>query len=299
MANDPKSATGGQFGVRNDQFEVAGPQAHAQWDMSDLLAPTGTYIGVEDNLAVQYGGLTSASIAVINLRILRLDGVIVPLKFMVPANNSRTPALTIFPLLEGFLLSCTVTSAAPLSTTVLAFIEVGLCRNPNTKSDIYRVLVSSLLNSSYPLGWPDQQPRLSLDGMGQYHSQAIGAPAAGADFVFAVPTSSRMRIVSITATLTTAVAVANRLVSLIWDDGVNVLGVAPTGVTLAASGADTFTWYDGADITAPFDGKSTAPLATNMIMWAGSRIRSSTTGIQPADQWSSIFMQVAEWIDPT
>jgi hypothetical protein len=101
----------------------------------------------------------------------------------------------------------------------------------------------------------------------------------------------------LTATLTTAVAAANRIPSLVLDDGANVLAEITAGVTIAASLAATITWADSANYNSSLATNPLAPLPSQMLMRPAWRIRSVTAGIQAADQWSAIQLGVVEWIE--
>jgi len=297
MANNVKSVTGGTFGNAADEFKVAGPQIETCFDFEQAVPPGAAYIDVNDQLYVAGASQSSNFGVTINVRILRPDGFILPLKFSANSSTNRQIVPTTFPLMEGFLLSVSVVANTTVSSANWPYFEIGLTRGPFGIANVYRLLCAGYLNGQTHLGWPESAPIRGIDGPGFYHSLVVANPAAGADFSTTVAVSSRLRVVSISATLTAAVAVANRLVSLVLDDGANIFSFLPTGVTVVASGVNIFTWADSLPIAAPFDGKSMAPLPTNLILTVNMRLRSLTTGIQPADQWSAITLEVAEWID--
>jgi hypothetical protein len=99
----------------------------------------------------------------------------------------------------------------------------------------------------------------------------------------------------VTATLTNAVAVANRIPQLIIDNGTQVVLTIPSNVTLAASLANVFNFADSMPYLAAINGQTLGPLPSNLMLGPGWRIRSSTTGIQAADQWSAIALGCIEW----
>lgn len=112
-------------------------------------------------------------------------------------------------------------------------------------------------------------------------------PAAGAEISITVPTGETWILGSIKYTLVTSIAVATRLTSITYDDGTNVYMKLDAAVSQAA--ALTYN-YDGmVDI-----GLSSALLGTDvyfplprLVLPAGHRIRTSTLGIDVADDYSA------------
>jgi hypothetical protein len=113
-------------------------------------------------------------------------------------------------------------------------------------------------------------------------------PAAGAEWSVTVPANQLWKVTSVTATLVTAVAAANREVSLVTDDGAVITTTSPTGLTHVASLTKAYTWI------AFLSWRGVGAQALNQVTgmgehWlpAGHRIRTVTTNIQAADDWSA------------
>lgn len=298
--NDKRNQSGGMFGRVQDEFAVRSATAITGFNFEDAPPPGWCYIGVDDKLLLWIQFQFNIITAICNVRILRPDGIIVPLVFTLNGPTSRVVFSQSFQLLEGFLLSCTITANGAVSNSNLAFATASIIRPPNGITQQYEVLCSGYLNGQNALTFPGGVPARPSDGPGQPHvggSLGVGAPAAGADIVFTMPAGARGRIVSISALLTTAVAVANRLPSLIVDDGATAYAVIPSGNTQAASLVQQYTWADSCPQVALFDSKVIAPLPSNLVLPPGHRIRTSTTGIQAADQWSAINLMGHEWVD--
>lgn len=298
MPNNPKSTTGGEFVVDQEPFQIHSVPALAGFNFEDADPPLGRYIDLNDQLVVSTFGTNSIQGAIVNLRILGLDGIIHPFSYLIPANNSRVANRVFFPLMEGWLLSATATIGLSSNDQSFTFIVVGLARAPLNSNSVYAVLIAGYTNNSVPLCWPETAPVKPTDGPGWYHSAASSVPGAGVDITYTVPAGSRQRVVSLVATLTPSAVVANRLVNLIVDDGANVFANIPTNVTLAASTVNTYEFADSLNFLAPFNGVSVAPIPSNLILSPGFRIRTSTTGIQAADQWSAMELLIADWNDP-
>jgi hypothetical protein len=118
------------------------------------------------------------------------------------------------------------------------------------------------------------------------------APAAGADWSFVVPAGHVYRVISLYASLVTAVAVANRVVQLVASDGVaSFLTIAPAAVQ-AASLTYGYAWWEHAPGALVGTGQA-IPLVP-LVLEAGWSLASSTTAIQAADQWGAPALHVID-----
>lgn len=116
----------------------------------------------------------------------------------------------------------------------------------------------------------------------------VANPSAGADFSWTSPSSQPVLLKYVTATLTTAVAVASRNPTLKLTIGGTVAGQWPTANAQAASLAVVWTFSeadDGAFISAV---AAHVPVPSNFWLPPSSVVASVTGGIQAADQWSAI-----------
>lgn len=120
-------------------------------------------------------------------------------------------------------------------------------------------------------------------------------PAPGTDWTVQVPPGTVWRLLSLKATLTTSVAVANRIPRLTFGDGTTTyFSVAPSVVQTAGIAVI----YAGAAIGV---GGSIAtlygvwPLSSPSIPQVGSTVMgTSTAAIDATDQWSAISLYVFE-----
>ncbi|MGH8323925.1 MAG: hypothetical protein ACRETD_09040 [Steroidobacteraceae bacterium] len=298
MGNDPKNISGGQFGNAADEFRVQSQSSAVGFDLLEVQPPSRVYIGLDDQLSVQFIGANYTGTATVCLRIMRPDGVVVPIVLTVPANGTTAPIFSHFPLTEGFLLGLAASlTTAPTSYTP-AYIAIGLTRPPFGADAVSELLYSGYLNSQISIGWPESVPTEPQEGSGKYASFIIGNPAVGADWYQAVTVGERWRVVSLSATLTTGVAVANRFPVLELNDGVRVYARIPPVAAQVASTVVIYTWGDALPYAAAVNGDTTAPLPSNLILPAGHFIFVTTTGITAADQWSSITALLGEWAEP-
>lgn len=119
-------------------------------------------------------------------------------------------------------------------------------------------------------------------------SNTVANPAAGADFSFTLTGGAILE--SVTATLTTAVAVANRSPALKIVNNVATVVVRgiQTPAVQAASLTVDYTWMVGAGAAIVGANQVVLPLPS-LFVTAGTWTFSSLTNlIQAADQWSNI-----------
>jgi hypothetical protein len=297
MNNDPKNVSGAQFQMPADQFKVRSASAGLQFATQELQPGIGCYIGVDDRLMVSFMFDLNNNQPVVNVRVLRDDGTIIPFTFTPPVTAARTLQQTIFNLCEGFILSCSIMAISPTNAANIAWGSCAIVRAPGTTLSQYELLCAGYLSNVFPVGYPLSVPQRSIEGPGQPRSFAITTPGAGADWSFTVPAGMRLRVIAISGTLVTAVAVANRNVDLVLDDGVTVYAEIPSGASQIASLTNDYSWIDSGPPGTIFDNQVVLPLPANYIVPPNHRIRSETTGIQGADQWSNLNMLAIEWLE--
>jgi hypothetical protein len=121
----------------------------------------------------------------------------------------------------------------------------------------------------------------------------VAQPLAGNDFSYQISSGDKMQLITLRAIFTAAVAVANRYVHF---QIVNLSGqilheiVAPV---VTASSAVTYSAVSGTgfyntSLTVE-DGVLSIPIP-NLTFPVGCSVRSKTTAIAAADQWSGIYM---------
>ncbi len=122
-------------------------------------------------------------------------------------------------------------------------------------------------------------------------------PAAQAEISETVPARRRWAIKSIFFHLVTDGTVANRHVSLIIDDGANVLWQITCASAHPASCDTTYSFAQIAAAEALVDCACFHPLPS-LALPAGARIRTSTSLLKAGDNFSAPQLLVEEWIDP-
>lgn len=117
-------------------------------------------------------------------------------------------------------------------------------------------------------------------------------PAAGADFTFVPAGTERVRLLAITALLTTSVAVANRRPALAFSD--QSAGTFWSGDSISpqvASLAVRYSWARGVGAqvaTTVITGERVALQLPDLWLQPQDTIKAITLGLDVADQWSQI-----------
>jgi hypothetical protein len=117
-------------------------------------------------------------------------------------------------------------------------------------------------------------------------------PAANTEIAVTVPPYVVWRVMGATATLVTGVAVPNRLVTLIVDDGANELFRVNAAVTQAASLTYSYSFASAVSDTVVPGNVVKLP---QLLVKSGWRIRTFTTNLAAADDWSAMRLLVEEW----
>lgn len=124
----------------------------------------------------------------------------------------------------------------------------------------------------------------------------VANPAAGAEIVQVVPGGVVWEVLALRATLTTSAAVANRLTSLQLRDSDNRIAYEfPGAAVQAATLGVSYTWSSGYGTSTAVQGQQLPLPAPPPVVLAGGTVRTVTTLLDVADQWSAVVLTVREW----
>lgn len=264
----------------------------------DVDPPSVVFLGLTDKLWVRICPLVFGAKVLLNGRLLRADGTVVGIKEVVPIANAGQATDFLFDVAEGFLLDLSIVNnngGNPALGSVYAI--AGIARGNAGGFDIVATLMAGQLTQAAPLSWPFSVPVRPTDGQGFVRSVQVGNPAAGAEWSFSVPNFSRARVRSVFFTLQTAAAVATRIVTLVVDDGANIVGQFAANVTQIASLTETYTASAAPFVTTSLGTSEYIPLPPDLLLEQGFRIRTVTTAIQGADQYSTISLLIEQWTE--
>jgi hypothetical protein len=216
---------------------------------------------------------------------------------LVPTTN-RAASTRNETLGEGWLLdwSVVVIGGTPLIGQTYAMVEI--VRGAKGALLALSILGSGYVTANKRIGGPDISAMDFLDGGGALRSITAAVPAPGAEISETVPAGARWELICLSFTFVTAVAVANRVVRILIDDGTLTYARISTGTNQAASLTVFYTAGQGLPFFAfATDSTDELPLPVNLKMGAGHRWRTVTAQIQAADQYSAIQYLVREWTE--
>lgn len=203
------------------------------------------------------------------------------------------------PLAEGYLLSIGIFSS-DIPYRGDCFVHGHIQREISGLGPPFHSipLFADFVAQSHMAGWPWGRTINPAEDTGHLTTIHPANPAAGADWILIGGFGGRWKCHSVRALLTTAVAAANRLVTVEIRD---IAGNLVYRCDALANQAASLAWgYSAApDVTMPhtLGTDLLLPLPGDLMLENGSTVRSSTAAIQAADQWSMIYAAVEQWFD--
>lgn len=277
----------------NDADRQAPPPAWQLWRSPGAYLLDGQEF-VRLTVAASVAGVTIKAI----VRTINPAGRVTRTQLEIAPSSTRATSTVLRAVGDGAIIDATirVTAGTPLYGQAAAVLDI--VQSNSGEQQPTGTLVGGYVTVSNPLFAPGAMQTAFVDGPGAVRVVVGSVPAAGADILETVPTGARWELVALTALLTTAVAVANRLVALTIDDGANVYFKDSPNFVQTASLTDTYSFADGQN-------KLATPSATAVVgnlpadgrLLAGHRIRTSTALIQAADQWTAPIYLVREWLE--
>lgn len=264
-----------------------------------IVEPGALLVTGNDNLRINSWNSVVGVALTIRLRFIdATTGDIVANEFVHTPNSNRTKATSDFPLSVGFPLNITVFASAGVPLIGQTFVQVQLVRGFTGATLLLATLLQGYVTSVQAIAYPGSPIIGSLEGAGVLRSVVGTTPGAGADITETVPTGARWEVLTMSATFTASVAVANRFPLYQMDDGVQTFYRFGLLAALTASQVRAIVWHQGG-LGAVVDQNNSisVPLPVGIRMAAGFRMRTTTTNIDVADQWSLVRYVVREWIE--
>lgn len=278
------------------------PQSLITYAEGNVPPPSALYVGLNDQIQVLVqAGFSGSTNLELDLRYLLPDGTIQIQSEVVPCLSNFTITNLLFHMAEGFLLSVALRCNDTTFKRGSLFAVINLVRQINPNTTINLTLTKGGVTFFAPVCWPAIPPDFPQNKPGVIRQVVIGAPAAGVDFSTTVPNLARWRVIALRASLTTAVAVANREVILALGTAGSPVYNAIAVPLQAASLTYGYSWGAGVTTLLVIAGATTPNINTSIPvdLWLpnGSTVASVTQNLQAADQWSSVQLLVEECID--
>lgn len=262
------------------------------------VAPPGAlYMQEDDELQIQVQARISSAPFIIQVRgrFLLPNGRIIPIESdcLLPIGVFSTGFF--FPLGEGYLLGLTVNGNPAIPNTGQVYASVNVVRGGSLVAQSVQCLCAGIVTLNAGISWPASGVTLATDHQGLIRSITGTTPGAGADISESVPAGVRWRLVSFKVQLATSAVVANRLPQFIIDDGANFFFANVTPFPVTASQTVQLVFSTASFQTAALAGTIMLTAPQNLFLPATFRIRTSTVGLQAADQFSALQYNVEEW----
>lgn len=297
MGSPPLVPPGQPTPLQPGEWIGAGVSAIVGFKSKLVEPPSRVYVGLDDKIIVSVVS-SAASVALqVNSRLLRPDNVIVPITYTVPLGVAGTTVTQSFSAAEGFLLSATPALTAALGVGKWCYCTIGLRRGTGTTLGTYEILFAGYVGGNFLRGYPEALLIAPGEGNGTVRTVVITPPAAGTEWTATVPPYATWRINSAEAILHTSADVANRIAGIgIWDGASEFWGQLGTQPVPASGFMVMEIAASGKNGGASPNFTEWLPIPANMLLGPNSQIYSSTTGLQAADVWTQIVLNVTEWL---
>jgi hypothetical protein len=265
---------------------------------TDIVSPPTSLPIVEGDVLFLNGYATPAlNTLSVFIRLLRADGVIVPMlkvfnNFVGPAFFSQT-----IPLTEGFLLSVCILGSSQAFQRGQLFVRAAIARTMISGQQESMVLCQDYVTFLSFIGWPTGVIRDPRDGAGNLRSITGTTPAAGAEISETIPGQRRWKLKYLSFSFSASAAVANRVINFFLDDGANILWEGTLNFNHTASLSQRYS--AGMQGTQYINSNSLNVLGipVDIPMTTGFRFRTLTSNIQGADQFTAPQYLVEEWVE--
>lgn len=254
-----------------------------------------SYIGQGEALILQVRS-SSGDPVTLAVRTLDPDGEVKFHQYQITPASDRTMSALIVPMQECILLSAIADVGNGEITRGSTYCSIHIRRAPGSAAPGFEFLAHGYVDGTYRLTFPGGHHESSRHGPGRLRAILGTNPAAGVEISETVPTNALWRFISFFATLVTDATVANRNFRLILDDGTNTIQSVVNGTNITASLTQPVTVATGIFPQATAGVFMQTDIGADVLLPAGSRIRTSTIGLQAGDNWSAPLLLVEEWI---
>lgn len=294
--------TGQPLPMQPGEFVPSKPTRSVTFALQNVPPPSPLYIDVDDQLAITTASNGVATITV-NARVLLATGQIISSQFVIKDAGTRAPTTKLFPLAEGYLLSCS--AIGNTITRGVTFVRGFINRGAFGSGQPGQLLFADYVTAQMGVGFPTGRIISPQEGPGNINISTPGNPAAGANLILQVPNNARWLLRGLGFTLTTSATVATRIVQLALHNTA-AGNIEPIIITATISQAASLTQaYDFVPISffteVAGGANSLVPIPADFrgigIAGANDDFRTSILNLQGTDQVSAVKLQVEEWLD--
>lgn len=275
--------------------------AQSQTSRDRIVAtPFQFYLNGSENLRVSgWNSLANATI-VVRVRFVNDLGELNWQDYKLTPTTDRLLTTLDFPLGAGVVSNVVafVQGAAPVIGQT--FVQVAIVVGSGPAALLFGVLVQGYVTSQQALSFPGSPVQSSLDGGGYLRYVSGTTPPLGGEVSETVPTGARWELVSFIALFATSATVINRRPALRFLSSASTFLRLPTVADVAALGSIVLQWAQGIPLAASLDGVVyTTAIPSSMPLKAGDSFGTTTTNLQPGDDYVIPRYIVREWLEAT
>jgi hypothetical protein len=255
----------------------------------------------EDNLRITVCG--SIVGAVINVQGRFLDvttSQVVPFGFQVALPSNRVATSTLFALGTGYLLNLTAFAQGPASLILgQAYVKIDIVRGLTGSTYLLGTLIAGYVTNNQALGFPGSPILDSLQGEPALRDISLGTIALGSEFSFVCPTGARWELVSLRCIFVTSAVAGLRFPRFVIANAfLAVTSVTTNNIGVGQSTVADYTFAPNLPTTVAGQiNQFMAPTPFHSVLLAGDAWQTSTTGLDPGDQYSSVAVEIREWLE--
>jgi hypothetical protein len=259
--------------------------------------PVPLYVTPSDTLLLRVVNSVAGLTMSLRYRFMDAEGAVSSNLLQLVSAANKTEEFQTQQLGYGYLLGLAVDAVGATVRRGQCFTGVWLIRGINANKDAYEQLATGYPTTGNPLGWPENVPTQSVEGNGFPRTFVQAQPAAGAEQLAVVPAGSRWQLMSARLSLIAANAGATRFAHILVDDGAGNILHDVVGAGQAINTTNIYVAPTGTGPQLANDNTQMLAMPANLTLLQGWRIRTLTTALNAADQWSALTLGVLEWME--
>lgn len=253
----------------------------------------------EDHLRIRSFNSLAGVVLSIDLRTLTAAGDLQVASHLHTPNTDRSAAVKTIPLAPGYILNLVVRAQTGSPLVGQTYVIVELVRGLGPTPQVLGQLLGAYVTSQQGVAFPGSPIESSISGGGYYRYFSGTLPPFGSEILETVPTGARWEPIVLRLDLLTDANVANRFVQgLFKTSGASFICFLRPLVAATAGTVWVHIWQRG-----PVSGIAggslvfVGSLPDQLIMPAGSTIRSATLNLQVGDSFTTVELGVREWLE--
>lgn len=262
-----------------------------------LLANGAIYLTGEDHLRLTTIGALAGAVVALEGRLIDPSFRVVPIAERHIPTSDRTAATSVHGLGEGMLMQAQLRLSSGTGTAGHVFGILEIVRGLTGAVQPLATLLQGYISTVPRLAWPGSPIASALTPNGRHRVITGSDPAAGAEVSETVPAGARWRLAIFNFGLQASAAAANRLPLLTIDDGATILWQVGANVALTANLLGVYRTAIGATASVIGTQHYTLALPSHLMLLPGYRIRTVTTALDVADNYTAPIYVVEEFLD--